>query len=329
MRVFDICDLFPDGDNRNLPVAQFSSATCDGTNRGTGDAELNWDDLKVALAVGRTGSLTRAALQLGVNQSTATRRLVALEAELGTTLFIRNQAGLSPTDAGLAAITHAGEVERRMDRLRDQMSDKSAGPSGTVYLRGNAWTILRLVQEGMSEFLASHPEVDLKTVSHFTSQPVQRVASVSIWFERNPTAMEFAIKLGAIPYAVYARAGTDPNDLDWVAFLDEEMPRLAPSRATDRLRGKGAGDGGTVRLTGTDAGTLQAAIAAGIGRGLLPMCLGENDPRLSRISDGPPELRRELSMHLHPDTIQTARVQAVVRWLRTCFSGAFAPCDVA
>ena len=292
-------------------------------------AELDWDDLKIALAVGRTGSLTRAALQLGVNQSTATRRLVALEAELGTTLFIRNQAGLTPTEAGRAAITHAGEVERRMERLREQVAGSSAGPSGTVYLRGNAWTILRLVQQGMAGFLASHPELDLKTVSHFSSQPVQRAASVSIWFERNPTAMEFAIKLGVIPYAVYARAGTDPGDLDWVAFLDEEAPRLAPNRVTDRLRGKAGSNGGTVRLTGTDAGALHAAIAAGIGRGLLPMCLGENDPRLTRIADGPPELRRELSVHLHPDTVQTARVQAVVRWLRTCFSDTFAPCDVA
>ena len=292
-------------------------------------AELDWDDLKIALAVGRTGSLTRAALQLGVNQSTATRRLVALEAELGTTLFIRNQAGLTPTEAGRAAITHAGEVERRMERLREQVAGSSAGPSGTVYLRGNAWTILRLVQQGMAGFLASHPELDLKTVSHFSSQPVQRAASVSIWFERNPTAMEFAIKLGVIPYAVYARAGTDPGDLDWVAFLDEEAPRLAPNRVTDRLRGKAGSNGGTVRLTGTDAGILHAAIAAGIGRGLLPMCLGENDPRLTRIADGPPELRRELSVHLHPDTVQTARVQAVVRWLRTCFSDTFAPCDVA
>ena len=72
---------------------------------------MNWDDLKVALAVGRTGSLSRAALQLGVNQSTATRRLVALEAQVGKTLFVRSQAGLTPTEAGRIAIARAGDVE--------------------------------------------------------------------------------------------------------------------------------------------------------------------------------------------------------------------------
>ena len=103
------------------------------------------------------------------------------------------------------------------------------------------------------------------------------------------------------------------------------MPRLAPTRITDRLRGNQR----SIRLSGTDAGALHAAIAAGIGRGLLPMCLGENDPRLARTKSGAPELRRELSLHLHPDTVQMARVQAVIRWLREHFADVFAPCDVA
>lgn len=287
---------------------------------------MDWDDLKVALAVGRTGSLTRAALRLGVNQSTATRRLVALEAEIGATLFVRNQSGMTLTEAGREVMIHATAVENRIDRLKDKVSEASTGgPSGVVNLRGNAWTILRLAQGSMADFMASHPELVLRTISHSTNQELHREASVSMWFERNPMAMEFAIKLGTIPYAVYAKTGIDPDELDWVAFMDEEMMRLAPTRAADRLRG----NRGIVRLTGTDAGSLHAAIAAGIGRGLLPMCLGENDPRVARISDGAPELRRELSLHLHPDTVQTARVQAVVRWLRECFAQVFAPCDVA
>ena len=154
------------------------------------------------MAVGRTGSLTRAALQLGVNQSTATRRLVALEAEVGTTLFVRNQAGMTLTEAGRSVMVHASAVERRVDQLKDQISEKSDGPSGVVYLRGNAWTILQLVQEKLSDFMASYPDVELRTISHYSNQQVHQSASVSMWFERNPTAMEFPIKLGTIPYAV-------------------------------------------------------------------------------------------------------------------------------
>ncbi len=286
---------------------------------------VDWDDLKVALAVGRTGSLTRAALQLGVNQSTATRRLVALEAEIGATLFVRNQAGMTLTEAGRAVMVHASAVERRIDQLKDQVADSADGPSGIVYLRGNAWTIMRLIEASMADFMSRHPEIELRTVSYHTSQQVHQSASVSMWFERNPTAMEFPIKLGSIPYAVYAKVDRDPDELGWTTFLDEELPRLAPSRTIERLKG----NHGTLRMTGSDAGILHAAVAAGIGRGLLPMCLGDNDPRLARVHDGEPELRRELSLHLHPDTVQTARVQAVIRWLRECFGNVFAPCDVA
>ncbi len=289
------------------------------------EATLNWDDLKYALAVGRTGSLTRAALQLGVNQSTATRRLVALEAEIGETLFIRTQNGLTPTDAGRLAIARAGDLERRVDRLLEQITEASMGPSGVVYLRGNSWVIKRLVKHSMADLLKENPRVDLRLATHFATQSVQHGATVSLWFERNPRDLEFPVKIGSVPYAVYRGKDTDPENSDWVAFRDDEVPRLAPSRMADRLRGKES----KLRLTAPDADILCSAIAAGVGRGLLPLCLGEADPRLCRIGDGEPELRRDLSIHLHPDTVQAKRVQVVVRWLRENFGEAFAPCDAA
>ncbi len=286
---------------------------------------LNWDDLKYALAVGRTGSLTRAALQLGVNQSTATRRLVALEAEIGEILFIRTQGGLTPTDAGRLAIARAGDLERRVDRLREQIAESSAGPSGIVYLRSSDWVLRRLVQHGAAEFLRENPRIDLRMATHIASQSNQTGATVSLWFERSPREMEFPVKIGSIPYAVYRGQDTDPDSPDWVAFRDDEVTRLATSRMADRLRGKES----MLRFTAPDAGMMCDAIAAGVGRGLLPQCLAERDPRLCRVGDGEPELRRELSMHLHPDTVQAKRVQVVVRWLRESFTGAFAPCDAA
>ncbi|MEM9734994.1 MAG: LysR family transcriptional regulator [Pseudomonadota bacterium] len=284
---------------------------------------MNWDDLKVALAVGRTGSLTRAALQLGINQSTATRRLVALEAELGSTLFVRSQGGLTPTESGRAAIARAGEVERRVERLLEQVNETGKGPAGVVYLRGNNWVINRLIETSLKEFLSAHPGIEIRIVGHYASQPIQQSASVSIWFERLPRTMEFAVKLGMISYAVYGPEEGEAPPEDWVSFFDEEVPRTAPSRTTDKLRGSS----GRLRVTASDASLIGTAIGAGAGRGLLPMCLGEGHARLRRVGSGPPELRRELSLHLHPDTVQTARVQAVIRWVRESFAETFAPCD--
>jgi DNA-binding transcriptional LysR family regulator len=282
---------------------------------------LNWDDLKVALAVGRTGSLSRAAVHLGINQSTATRRLVSLEGRIGATLFVRSQAGLTPTEAGRIAIARASEVERRTE----QINDSAGGAGGSLYLRGNHWVLKRLIDYGMHDLFQQHPNLDLRTINHYSERAVNRGATVSIWFERNPRDMEFAIKLGAVPYAVYAKAGEKPEAMDWLGLLDEDAPRRAPAKTTEQLREKGA----RLRITATDTDLLISAAVNGLGRTLLPMCLGENNPGLARVGGGPPSLSRTLSIHLHPDTVQTSRVRAFVRWLREHFRHAFAPCEVA
>ena len=63
-------------------------------------ALLDWDDLRFFLAIARTGSLSAAARELRVTQSTAGRRLASLEADLGARLLHRTPEGYAPTLAG-------------------------------------------------------------------------------------------------------------------------------------------------------------------------------------------------------------------------------------
>jgi DNA-binding transcriptional LysR family regulator len=58
---------------------------------------LDWDDLKIAHAIARHGSLNAAARALGTTQPTISRRLDALERRIGAKLFERAASGLSPT----------------------------------------------------------------------------------------------------------------------------------------------------------------------------------------------------------------------------------------
>ena len=55
---------------------------------------MNWDDLRLLLAVHRSGSLSGAARILGVNQSTISRRLIAFEAILKTSWSNEGLKGL-------------------------------------------------------------------------------------------------------------------------------------------------------------------------------------------------------------------------------------------
>lgn len=283
---------------------------------------LNWDDLKVLLAISRAGSLTGAAQLLCMDQSTAGRRLAALEADLGAILFVRSKTGLAPTEAGHAAIARAHEIEQRALRMGDEVANADRGPSGLVRLYGNAWFMTRIVEKALPLLVARHPELQVRTIGGPFSRSLGRGdPALGLWFEVAPHQAEFAVRLGEVPYAIYARRDIDPATLGWVSFWDDEAPRRAPIRWIERERP--AED--RLVLTATDSSVLQAGIRAGIGKGLLPMCLAEDDPMLARVGTGKPELVRALHLHAHPDTIQTARIQATMAWLRDSFRHVFLP----
>src|SRR3546814_688875 len=133
---------------------------------------MDWDNLKVALAISRTGSLTQAAQMLGIDQSTAGRRLSALEGDLGIILFVRSKTGFALTDAGEAAIGQAVEVERRIERLKEAVLPPKEGPAGIVRLLGNAWTLDRLARTVMAPFLPTHPRLYLCIVTLTPRSPI-------------------------------------------------------------------------------------------------------------------------------------------------------------
>lgn len=282
---------------------------------------LNWDDLKVLLAVSRAGSLSAAAQLMGIDQATASRRLAALEADLGAILFARARTGLTPTEAGEAAIARALEIEARSLRLNEEVANTGKGAAGLVRIIGNPWTLMRLAEHGLPGLLQKHPQLDIRTIGTFQYRSIARgETAIALWFEVPPADTAFAIKLGDVPYAIYGPAGVDPDTVGWVSFWDDDAPRRAPIRWIEKVRKPGE----SLRVTATDSSVLLGAVRAGLGKGLLPMCLAEGDARLARITQGPPDLVRALHVHAHPDTVQTARIQAVIAWMRECFPRVYA-----
>ena len=72
---------------------------------------MNWDDYRFFLAVARTGKLSSAGQQLGVDHATVGRRVKALEESLKVHLFDRSPQGYSLTDEGQKLITLAEGME--------------------------------------------------------------------------------------------------------------------------------------------------------------------------------------------------------------------------
>lgn len=283
--------------------------------------EMDWDNLKVLLAISREGSLKKAARRLGMDQSTAGRKLSALEAKLGTILFVRSKAGFVLTEAGELAIPLAAEIEAACNVLIDTVASTENEVMGTVRLVGNPWTLKVLANAAMADFLALNPRLDIRMVATAPGRQTRGDATLSLWFEAEPREEEFSIELGQVPYAVYIRRGAENAHNSWVRFYDEDADRPRIALATKKLEAKD----GQLRLTATDADVLLAAVRSGVGKGLLPMCLAEGDVDLVRVTPGRPEFFRTLRIHVSPDIIQTQRLLVTIDWLRAVFADVFLP----
>ncbi|RED17068.1 LysR family transcriptional regulator [Parasphingopyxis lamellibrachiae] len=95
---------------------------------------IDWNDLRYFLAVAETGSTLGAGKKLRVSQTTAARRIAALERELGLSLFERSQAGYALTPVGEALLDKAHAVNRAADEFAEAAAAQARDVSGTVKL---------------------------------------------------------------------------------------------------------------------------------------------------------------------------------------------------
>lgn len=121
---------------------------------------MDWDGLRFFLAVARAGRATAAAKRLGVDQTTVSRRLAALEAELGGALFYRTSERYRLTDLGQAVFAEAEVMDRAALSVlaRSQAGSKAAGRVRLALLDefSSHWLAPRL-----PEFRQEYPEIEL------------------------------------------------------------------------------------------------------------------------------------------------------------------------
>jgi DNA-binding transcriptional LysR family regulator len=84
---------------------------------------MNSDDLELFARVAKSGSISRTALDLGANQSTVSRRIGLLEAELGVRLFRRSGRGVGLTEHGEQLLGYAQTLEKTLAEARIAMQD--------------------------------------------------------------------------------------------------------------------------------------------------------------------------------------------------------------
>lgn len=275
----------------------------------------DWNDLKLVLAIARAGSLTGGARALGINHSTAFRRLNTLEEKIGVRLFERLQGGVyAPTAAGEQAATAAERVEGETTALDRDIAGRDHRLTGRLRVTSSETLAYRLLTAELARFRKAHPGIVVELViDNRVLSLSRREADIALRVTRPKEADLWGRKLADIAWTLY---GTP----DVVAG----RRRLADLRAGPFIGwGEEAGgiaaadwlaqtiDPAAVVYRSSSVVNQFSAARAGMGLALLPCYLGDGEGGLRRALPGPiAELTRELWIVTHADLRRTARVRA-------------------
>jgi len=126
---------------------------------------MRWDDLRIFLAVARRGRLQAAGRILGLDPTTAGRRITALEAALGARLFERSPEGYALTEAGRGLLAHAEAMEGQAVAAAAEAAGEAERLSGTVRI-GAPDGVSNYLLVGACDVLSrDNPELQVQVVA--------------------------------------------------------------------------------------------------------------------------------------------------------------------
>ena len=276
------------------------------------------DDFRLLLAVARTGSASGAGRSLGINQSTVSRRIRALERRIEVRLFEPLPSGLALTGAGEEVLAAAERMEREVEQIDRQVFGRDTALSGN--LRVTVPEILMpIVAFHVAEFRVLHPgiRVDVQCDNRYVNL-TNRVADIAIRLQDSPPEHLVGRRIKAMPLAPYASTGylartgrpaTLEANHEWIT-VDESWSKL-PIRqwllehVTDDR----------VASTTNSASTLLCLIRAGAGVGWTLSDVGDTLDDLVRIGEPVEALGSALWLLTHEDLRTTARFRAFLDFM--------------
>jgi DNA-binding transcriptional LysR family regulator len=281
---------------------------------------FNWDLLQSFLAIARAGRLTVAARRLGIDHSTLSRRLAALEASLGATLFERTMTGYTLTTHGENLLRHAEGMESTVIALQSEMADSRSTVSGAVRIGAPDGFGTAFLAPAVGRLSQAHPGLDIQIVAtprNFSLS--QREADIAITLSR-PSHGRLHARL-LTDYALGLYAAADRRELwqdiatvedcaakPFISYIDDMI--FAPE--LDYLSSVARGI--VPRIKSSNLIAQYQATVAGAGLCVLPCFLVAGDARLARVLPGV-ELTRSFWLLVHSDMRDLARIRVTADFI--------------
>jgi len=269
---------------------------------------MNWDDLRLFLAVAREGSISGGARKLGVQHSTVSRRIRALELKLGVRLLERKKSGYEFTPAGESLKQAAGKIEHEVLKVDGSLGGRDVKLTGELRVSAINNMASSILMPMFARFNHEYPDVELHIlVSNTYASLVEREADVAIRLTNTPTDTLIGRQLVTVASTIYAsrayletlrREGGKPK---WLGVSCCGFHQTWTKNACGEQRHNFFVD---------DTLLTVAALKQNMGLAYLPCFMGDAEDDLERFCKPDPQLNLGLWLLYHPDLKRTARIVA-------------------
>ena len=268
---------------------------------------MNWDDLKLFLAVARCGTISGAAKQFNVQHTTVSRRIKKLEQTLGTSLLTRKNNVYQLTEQGARIESAAIKMESELlevDGTLQGQNDSLVGPLRIATISTMSSSVLMPI---LNEFSQKHPKINLDViVSNDPISLANREADVAIRWTNKPPEMLIGKRVVTIASTIYGsedyvKKVKDTGSEQWIGakccdFHDSWTKQTAKEKKH--------------QFTSNDSATILSAVQSGLGLTFLPCFIGDNDPLLKRYCEPDPIFDLGLWVLIHPELKNNLRILA-------------------
>lgn len=126
---------------------------------------MQWDDMRVFLAVARFESLSEAGRQLKVDPATVGRRVGRLEEDIGMPLFAKSPQGYALTEAGLRLLDRAEQAEQALIAAKEDLSGQSESLSGQIRIGAPDGCANFLLPQVCAQISKDNPDLDIQILA--------------------------------------------------------------------------------------------------------------------------------------------------------------------
>ncbi len=292
--------------------------------------KFDWNRARAFLVTAEEGSLSAAARALGLTQPTLGRQVAGLENELGVALFERGGHGLTLTPGGLELLEHARAMGAAAGRVSLAAGGQSHSIEGSISITASEIYSAHLLPPAIARLRRVAPGIRVEIVaSNATVDLHRREADIAIRSFR-PTQPDLIARLiGEDRARLYATP-------EYLALIGNPVTPADLSRAeiigfddTDVMVNGLNNLGLSLTRANFPVQTTNhlvqwEMIRQGIGIGVVPEWLGDNDPRLRRALPDLTPLEFPIWLTTHRELNTSRRVRLVFDLLAETLARRFA-----